>query len=81
MTKPLAHPGITGHGQPAAAPGWWTLHDLRHSALTHAAENGADTGTLLACSGHACIASLARYTCVSPDALARWQARRDPHRR
>ena len=67
-------------GPLAAAPGW-TLHDLRHSALTHAAENGANTSTLLAFSGHASVASLARYPRVSPDALARWQARRDPHRR
>ncbi len=80
LTKPLAHPGITDPGQLAAAPGW-TLHDLRHSALTHAAENGANTGTLLAYSGHASVASLARYTRVSPDALTRWQARRDPRRR
>jgi integrase len=80
MTKPLAHPGITDPVQLAGAPGW-TLHDLRHSALTHAAENGANTGTLLAYSGHASVASLARYTRVSPDALTRWQARRDPHRR
>jgi hypothetical protein len=36
---------------------------------------------LLAFSGHASVASLARYTRVSPDALTRWQARRDPHRR
>ena len=67
LTRPLAHPGITDPGQLAEAPGW-TLHDLRYSALTHAAENGANTGT-------------ARYTRVSPDALTRWQARRDPHRR
>ena len=80
LTKPLAHPDITDPGQLAAAPGW-TLHHLRHSALTHAAENGANTGTLLAYSGHASVASLARYTRVSPDALARWQAGRDPHRR
>ena len=80
MTKPLAHPDITDPAQPADAPGW-TLHDLRHSALTHAAENGANTGTLLAYSGHASVASLARYTRVSPDALTRWQARRDPRRR
>ena len=59
----------------------WTLHQLRHSALTHAAENGANTGTLLAYSGHSSVASLARYTRVSPDALTRWQAGRDPHRR
>jgi integrase/recombinase XerC/integrase/recombinase XerD len=79
-TKSLAHPDITDPRQLAAAPGW-KLHDLRHSALTHAAENGANTGTLLAYSGHASVASLARYTRVSPDALTRWQARRDPHRR
>jgi hypothetical protein len=29
----------------------------------------------------ATLASLARYTRVSPDALTRWQARRDPRRR
>lgn len=80
LTKPLAHPDITDPDQLAAAPGW-KLHDLRHSALTHAAENGANTGTLLAFSGHASVASLARYTRVSPGALTRWQARRDPHRR
>ena len=80
LTKPLAHPGITDPRQLAAAPGW-TLHDLRHSALTHAAENGANTGTLLAYSGHSSVASLARYTRVSPDALVRWQAGRDPRRR
>ncbi|WP_031162200.1 hypothetical protein [Streptosporangium roseum] len=28
--------------------GPWTLHQLRHSALTHAAEDGANTSTLLA---------------------------------
>lgn len=80
LTKPLAHPDITDPRQLAAAPGW-TLHQLRHSALTRAAENGANTGTLLAYSGHSSVASLARYTRVSPDALARWQAGRDPHRR
>ncbi|MGH8922302.1 MAG: tyrosine-type recombinase/integrase [Acidimicrobiales bacterium] len=61
--------------------GPWTLHQLRHSALTHAAEDGANTSTLLAFSGHTNVASLARYARVSPAALARWQARRDPHRR
>jgi integrase/recombinase XerC/integrase/recombinase XerD len=80
LTKPLAHPDITDPRQLTAAPGW-TLHQLRHSALTRAAENGANTGTLLAYSGHSSVASLARYTRVSPDALGRWQAQRDPHRR
>ena len=80
LTKPLAHPDITDPQQLADATGW-TLHQLRHSALTRAAENGANTGTLLAYSGHSSVASLARYTRVSPDALTRWQAGRDPHRR
>ena len=80
LTKPLAHPDITDPGLLKDAEGW-TLHQLRHSALTRAAENGANTGTLLAYSGHTSVASLARYTRVSPDALARWQAGRDPHRR
>ena len=78
LTKPLAHPDITDPGQLAGAPGW-TLHDPRHSALP-VSENGASTGTLLAYSGHSSVASLARYSRVSPDALTRWQARRDLHR-
>jgi integrase/recombinase XerC/integrase/recombinase XerD len=61
------------------APGGpWTLHQLRHSALTRAAEDGANTSTLLAYSGHTSVASLARYARVSPDALTRWQQERDP---
>ncbi|MFG1967629.1 tyrosine-type recombinase/integrase [Nonomuraea sp. NPDC049028] len=58
--------------------GPYTLHQLRHSALTHAAEDGANTSTLLAYSGHTSVASLARYARVSPEALARWQQGRDP---
>jgi integrase len=54
-----------------------TLHQLRHSALTYAAEDGANTSTLLAYSGHTSVASLARYARVSPQALARWQETRD----
>ncbi len=60
------------------ASGGWTLHQLRHSALTHAAEAGANTSTLLAFSGHTSVTSLARYARVSPEALARWQEARDP---
>ncbi|WP_440107987.1 tyrosine-type recombinase/integrase, partial [Streptosporangium sp. H16] len=60
------------------AGGPWTLHQLRHSALTHAAEDGANTSTLLAYSGHTSVASLTRYARVSPEALARWQEGRDP---
>jgi integrase len=42
------------------ATGGATLHQLRHSALTHAAEDGSNTSTLLSFSGHTSVASLAR---------------------
>ncbi len=63
----------------AGCPGGpWTLHQLRHSALTHAAEDGADTSTLLAYSGHTFVVSPTRYARVSPRALACGQGARDP---
>jgi integrase/recombinase XerC/integrase/recombinase XerD len=61
--------------------GPWTLHQLRHSALTHDAENGASTPMLMAKSGHTSVASLARYAKPSPEALQRWQEQNDPARR
>jgi integrase/recombinase XerC/integrase/recombinase XerD len=39
----------------------WTLHQLRHSALTHAAEDGTNLPLLLARSRHASVRSLERY--------------------
>ena len=63
------------------ASGGKTLHQLRHSALTHDAEDGASTPTLMAKSGRTSVASLARYARPSAEALARWQAERDPARR
>ena len=69
-------------GATAEMPGGpWMLHQLRHSALTHAAEDGASTSTLLSYSGHTSVRSLARYTRVSAEALGRWQAQRDRARR
>jgi integrase len=58
--------------------GPFTLHQLRHSKLTHAAETGASTPMLMALSGHASVRSLAKYTKVSAEALGRWQADTDP---
>lgn len=58
-----------------------TLHQLRHSALTHAAEDGASTPMLMALSGHTSVRSLAKYARPSAEALARWQAERDNARR
>ncbi len=59
----------------------WTLHQLRHSALTHAAEDGTNTPMLLARSRHASIRSLERYARPGPEAVARYVAERDPARR
>jgi integrase/recombinase XerC/integrase/recombinase XerD len=64
-----------------AASGGATLHQLRHSALTHDAEAGASTPMLMAKIGHTSVASLARYARPSAEALARWQERSDPARR
>jgi integrase len=64
-----------------AASGGRTLHQLRHSALTHAAEDGVSTPMLMARSGHTSVRSLARYARVSAEALARHQAEHDPARR
>ena len=65
----------------AKASGGATLHQLRHSALTHDAEDGTGTPMLMARSGHTSIRSLAKYARVSAEALARHQAERDPARR
>jgi integrase len=60
------------------ATGGLTLHQLRHSALTHAAEDGWNTPALMSFSGHTNVKTLARYARVSPEALGRLQAERDP---
>jgi integrase len=64
-----------------ATSGGATLHQLRHSALTHDAEDGASTPVLMAKSGHTSVASLARYARPSAEALQRWQEQRNPARR
>ncbi len=63
------------------ASGGATLHQLRHFALTHDAEEGTGTPMLMARSGHTSVRSLAKYARVSAEALARHQAERDPARR
>ena len=64
-----------------AACGGATLHQLRHSALTHDAEDGTSAPMLMARSGHTSVRSLLRYAWVSIEALQRHQAERDPARR
>jgi integrase len=64
-----------------AASGGATLHQLRHSALTHDAETGTSTPMLMAKSGHTSVRSLAKYARVSAEALQRHQEQTDPRRR
>ena len=56
----------------------WTLHQLRHSALTHESEDGTNTPMLLARSRHASVRSLERYARPGPEAIARHVAAHDP---
>ncbi len=75
-TRPLAHPDATA-AELAGVHGW-TLHQLRHSMLTHEAENGTSTPTLLARSRHASVRSPERYARPGPEAVARHVAATDP---
>lgn len=59
----------------------WTLHQLRHSALTHLAESGVNLPLLMAKSGHQNLRSLQRYARPGADAVAAMTAAHDPARR
>ncbi|MCX4458652.1 site-specific integrase [Streptomyces sp. NBC_01728] len=72
LTNPLASPDDFDELE------GWTLHRLRHSALTHDAESGTSTPMLLARSRHASVRSLERYARPGVDAVARHVAERDP---
>lgn len=58
-----------------------TLHQLRHSALTHDAEDGASAPLLMTKSGHSSLRTLGKYARPGTEALAAWQARTDRTRR
>jgi integrase len=63
------------------ASGGWTLHQLRHSALTHLAEQNVSLPLLMAKSRHTSLRSLQRYARPGPDAVAALTAATDPARR
>jgi integrase/recombinase XerC/integrase/recombinase XerD len=63
------------------ASGGWTLHQLRHSALTHLAEDGVDVALLKAKSRHASLRSLERYVRPSDASVAKLTAQHDRARR
>jgi len=61
----------------AAAPGR-TLHQLRHSAITHLAEAGVPLPLLMAKSRHVSLRTLQRYARPGVDAVAALTAAHDP---
>lgn len=63
------------------ASGGWTLHQLRHSAITHLAEGNVGLALLMAKSRHTSLRSLQRYARPSADAVAALTAAHDPDRR
>ena len=58
-----------------------TLHQLRHSRLTHLGEANVSAPLLMAISGHKRLATLQRYVRPSQDAVAVLMAASDPDRR
>jgi integrase len=59
----------------------YTLHQLRHSRLTHLGEDGWSAPMLMALSGHENLRTLGTYVQISPDAVAAALAAQDPNRR
>ncbi|GAA2913096.1 hypothetical protein GCM10010517_79660 [Streptosporangium fragile] len=56
----------------------WTLHQLRHSALTHLAAAGRTAPELQAKSRHQHLASLGRHVRLGEETSARITAEHDP---
>lgn len=63
------------------ASGGATLHQLRHSAITHLSEDGVPLVLLMAKSRHVNLRTLQRYARPGVDAVARLTAEHDPARR
>ena len=63
------------------ATGGATLHQLRHSRLTHLGEANVSAPLLMAISGHKRLATLQQYVRPSQDAVAALMAASDPDRR
>ena len=58
-----------------------TLHQLRHSALTHLGEDGVSAPLLMAKSRHRNLRTLSRYVRSGTKAVARFTAEHDHARR
>ena len=79
----------TGRGRLSYQQAWalfrnasgWTLHQLRHSSLTHLGERGVGAPLLKAKSRHRSLRSLDRYVRPGVEAVAALTAEYDPGRR
>ena len=58
-----------------------TLHQLRHSRLTHLGDQNVSAPLLMAISGHKQLSTLQQYVKPSQDAVAKLMADTDPDRR
>ena len=58
-----------------------TLHQLRHSRLTHLGEQNVSAPLLMAISGHQQLATLQQYVKPNQDAVAKLMADTGPDRR
>ena len=56
----------------------WTLHQIRHSVLTHLGERGVSAPLLMAKSRHRDLRTLSRYVQPGVEAVARLTAEHDP---
>lgn len=63
------------------ASGGATLHQLRHSAITHLSEDGVPLVLLMAKSRHVNLRTLQRYARPGVEAVAQLTAAHDPARR
>src|SRR5207253_10737680 len=75
------HSFPTRRSSDLAASHGWTLHQLRHSALTHLAEANVALPLLMAKSRHVSLRSLQRYARPGLEAVAALTAAHDPGRR
>jgi integrase len=80
LVRPL-HQGDFFRAKFRGSSGGWTLHQLRHSALTHLAEQNVSLPLLVAKSRHASLRSLQHYARPGAEAVAAMTAATDPARR
>lgn len=65
----------------SASENRWTLHQIRHSALSHLGDDGVAAPLLMAKSRHRDLRTLGTYVRPSIEAVARLTAEHDPERR